>query len=137
MKWIRTQATSDCNFTSTKSAIASICATPMKPTLLILLIFIMPHLASAVSLCHKPPQKVKTETTEKKPAADQGPNLDGVVEVSFKIDDLGKVQILNINSTSPQLSDYVIKKLGKIQLDEGTTKLGKVIKYRFVFKKQA
>jgi hypothetical protein len=64
-------------------------------------------------------------------------NLDGVVEVSFKIDGSGKVQILNIVSTSPQLSDYVIKKLDKIQLDQNNTEIGKVIKYRFVFKKQA
>ncbi len=64
-------------------------------------------------------------------------NLDGVVEVSFKIDGSGKVQILNIVSTSPQLSDYVIKKLDKIQLDQNNTQIGKVIKYRFVFKKQA
>ncbi len=65
------------------------------------------------------------------------PNLDGVVEVSFKIDHLGKVQILHINSSSPQLSEYVIKKLGKIQLEQGNSQIGKVIKYRFVFKKQA
>jgi hypothetical protein len=65
------------------------------------------------------------------------PNLDGVVEVSFKIDNVGKVQILNINSTSPQLADYVIKKLGKIQLEQGNSQVGKVIRYRFVFKKQA
>ncbi len=109
----------------------------MKRTLLILLTLILLEPAFAIRPYHKSPQKGKTETTDKKDLPDQGPNLDGVVEVSFKIDNLGKVQILNINSTSPQLSDYVIKKLGKIQLDEGTTQLGKVIKYRFVFKKQA
>ncbi|MBX7051037.1 MAG: hypothetical protein K1X54_03280 [Flavobacteriales bacterium] len=74
---------------------------------------------------------------EKNDAEEQEPNLDGVVEVSFKIDQMGKVQILNINSTSPQLSEYVIKKLSKIQLEEGNSQVGKVIKYRFVFKKQA
>ncbi|GEM_PF-2153110 len=91
----------------------------------------------AIQTNGKHPQKGKTAQPEKVYPQDQEPNLDGVVEVSFKIDNLGKVQILNINSTSPQLSDYVIKKLGKIQLDEGTSQLGKVIKYRFVFKKQA
>lgn len=82
-------------------------------------------------------QKKGRPTEEKQITEDQEPNLDGVVEVSFKIDQLGKVQILNINSTSPQLSEYVIKKLAKIQLEEGNSQIGKVIKYRFVFKKQA
>jgi plastocyanin domain-containing protein len=65
------------------------------------------------------------------------PNMDGVVEVSFKIDNEGKVQILNMNSTSPQLAEYVIKKLNKIQLQQGDSQVGKIIRYRFVFKKQA
>lgn len=90
----------------------------------------------SVDLYSRNVQKSPKELQEKK-STDPGPNLDGVVEVSFKIDNLGKVQILNINSTSPQLSDYVLKKLGKIQLEQGNSQLGKVIKYRFVFKKQA
>ncbi|MBL0315531.1 MAG: hypothetical protein IPP69_07010 [Flavobacteriales bacterium] len=90
-------------------------------------------LASGQSVVQEKNRKV----IEKNIPGEQEPNLDGVVEVSFKIDQLGKVQILNINSTSPQLSEYVIKKLSKIQLSEGNTQVGKVIKYRFVFKKQA
>lgn len=65
------------------------------------------------------------------------PNMDGVVEVSFKIDSKGKAEILQINATSPKLADYVLKKLSKIQLDQSGSESGKVIKYRFVFKKQA
>lgn len=68
---------------------------------------------------------------------DPEPRIDGVVEVSFKIDSEGKIQILNINSTSPQLADYVIKKLSKVKLEQGSSQTGKVIKYSFVFKKQA
>ncbi len=71
------------------------------------------------------------------PKEDPEPNLDGLVEVSFKIDADGKVQIQTINSTSPQLADYVIKKLGKVKLEQGSSQAGKVIKYSFVFKKQA
>ncbi|MFM7730764.1 MAG: hypothetical protein ACKO6L_06980 [Flavobacteriales bacterium] len=66
-----------------------------------------------------------------------GPNLDGVVEVSFKINAEGKVQILDLNSTSQQLSDYVLKKLSTVKLEPGDSQHGKVIRYRFVFKKQA
>jgi selenocysteine lyase/cysteine desulfurase len=67
----------------------------------------------------------------------QQPNLDGLVEVSFKIDAAGKIQIVHINSTSPQLTEYVVNKLSKIKLSKDTAPDGKVITYRFVFKKQA
>lgn len=82
------------------------------------------------------PQKLPGDQVDKNQPKEQEPNLDGVVEVSFKLDNQGKVQILNINSTSPQLADYVIKKLNKIQLENSNSELGKIIKYRFVFKKQ-
>jgi hypothetical protein len=77
----------------------------------------------------KPNKKAKT--------AESQPNMDGVVEVSFKIDPVGKIQIVDLVSTSPQLSEYVLKKLAKIQINELTEEVGKVIKYRFTFKKQA
>jgi len=67
----------------------------------------------------------------------QQPNMDGLVEVSFKIDASGKIQIVHINSTSPQLTEYVVNKLSKIKLSNETAPDGKVITYRFVFKKQA
>ncbi|MEN9638702.1 MAG: hypothetical protein RLZZ262_570 [Bacteroidota bacterium] len=76
---------------------------------------------------------------EQKPAkkqVDDQPNMDGVVEVSFKIDGQGKIQIVDLVSTSPQLSEYVLKKLAKIQINEQSADSGKVIKYRFTFKKQ-
>jgi hypothetical protein len=63
--------------------------------------------------------------------------MEGTVEVSFKIDGTGRVKILEMNATSQALADYVIKKLSKIQLSEEDYADGQVIKYRFVFKKQA
>lgn len=65
------------------------------------------------------------------------PNVDGLVEVSFRVDNQGKIQIIHINSTSTQLTEYVVKKLSKIKLDPQAGDDGKVITYRFVFKKQA
>jgi hypothetical protein len=59
------------------------------------------------------------------------------VEVSFRIKDDGKVEIINIESNDPQLIDYVVKKLKKIQLKNGQGSKGEVIRYRFVFKEQA
>jgi len=82
--------------------------------------------------------------TLQQPPGDQKPTpqviaseLEGTVEVAFKIDTQGRVNILNINASNPMLIDYVVKKLSKIQLDQGSSQSGKVIKYRFVFKKQA
>ena len=75
--------------------------------------------------------------TSPKKTEQQQPNMDGLVEVSFKIDAAGKIQIVHINSTSPQLTEYVVAKLSKIKLSNDTAPDGKVITYRFVFKKQA
>jgi hypothetical protein len=79
----------------------------------------------------QPPQKEQTKEDE------AVKNLEGTVEVSFKIDGMGRVQIVNMNASNPQLADYVIKKLNKIKLNKSETQDGKIIKYRFVFKKQA
>lgn len=75
---------------------------------------------------------------QKPPAATEvrSKDLEGTVEVSFKIDASGRVEVLSINATSPQLADYVINKLKKIKLDKGDPQIGQVVKYRFVFKKQ-
>lgn len=92
--------------------------------------------ANSIQYAQQPPTSSNQQKLPSTPKDDPEPNLDGLVEVSFKIDSDGKVQILTINSTSPQLADYVIKKLGKVKLDQGSSQTGKVIKYSFVFKKQ-
>lgn len=61
----------------------------------------------------------------------------GTVEVSFKIEKDGTINIVNINANNPELIEYVIAKLGKIQLDPAYRDIGKTIKYRFKFKKEA
>jgi hypothetical protein len=63
-------------------------------------------------------------------------HLEGTVEVSFKVDMSGKLDIVSINATDPKLGEYVINKLKKIKLEKGDPQIGQVIKYRFVFKKQ-
>lgn len=98
----------------------------VKPLLRLFLSVIFILAFDAASSQNRPPQ------TEQ-----QQPNLDGLVEVSFKIDASGKIQIVHINSTSPQLTEYVVSKLGKIKLSNDAVGDGKVITYRFVFKKQA
>jgi len=67
----------------------------------------------------------------------QQQNMQGTVDVSFQIDNDGNLKIIQINSSNPELIDYVLSKLKKIQLDKEDSSIGQTIKYRFVFKKQA
>lgn len=67
----------------------------------------------------------------------QQQNMQGTVDVSFQIDNDGNLKIIQINSSNPELIDYVVSKLKKIHLDKEDSSIGQTIKYRFVFKKQA
>jgi hypothetical protein len=64
------------------------------------------------------------------------PKLEGTVEVSFKIQENGTVEIVNISANNPELIKYVVNKLKKITLDPTDQEIGKTVKYRFFFKKQ-
>jgi len=99
----------------------------IKTTIIVLLGFSLMLAGYSESVAQTKPKRVEQEQ----------PNMDGLVEVSFKIDATGKIQIVHINSTSPQLTEYVVNKLGKIKLSSDAAGDGKVITYRFVFKKQA
>lgn len=70
------------------------------------------------------------------PSAAAGQEMQGTVEVSFKIDNSGKVKILSIESSNTELMDYVVKKLKKIRLDNTGDNDGQAIRYKFVFKQQ-
>ena len=80
----------------------------------------------------KPPQQQKP--AEQKFGAEI--NMDGVVEVSLKIDSAGNIQIIDLQSSNPKLSEYVLGKLSQTKLSSNSSDSGKVVKYRFVFKKQ-
>lgn len=67
----------------------------------------------------------------------QKQKMQGTVEVSFKIDQQGKVDIVHIESSNPELIEYVVKKLNQIKLKEGQGYNGQTIRYKFVFKKEA
>ncbi|MFT5183410.1 MAG: hypothetical protein ACI84C_000536 [Flavobacteriales bacterium] len=60
----------------------------------------------------------------------------GVIEVSFKIDKNGEVEVTSINSDNPELIGYIMQRLKKIKLDPAIYHTGQVIKYKFDFNKQ-
>lgn len=63
--------------------------------------------------------------------------LKGIVEVSFRIDTEGKVDILGIQSNNPELIKYVVARLESVKFDPKQYAPGKTINYRFSFGKQA
>lgn len=63
--------------------------------------------------------------------------LKGIVEVSFRIDTEGKVDILEIKSNNPELIKYVAARLERIRLNPDEYQPGKTINYRFSFGLQA
>jgi len=108
-------------------------AVPFRLGRLILLVFAVLVLTPAVVDA----QRDSSAQGQRQSKDPEQPNIDGLVEVSFRVDETGRIQIVHINSTSTQLTEYVVKKLTKIKLNTDSGSEGKVITYRFVFKKQA
>lgn len=76
----------------------------------------------------KTPQKTTTQSSSKE--------LQGEVEVSFKIGGDGKANILSIESENPDLVEYIKLKLNKIQLQKDDINIDEIITYRFIFKSE-
>jgi hypothetical protein len=108
-------------------------AVPFRLGRLVLLVFAILVLTPAVVDA----QRDSSAQSQRQSKDPEQPNIDGLVEVSFRVDETGRIQIVHINSTSTQLTEYVVKKLTKIKLNTDSGSEGKVITYRFVFKKQA
>lgn len=70
------------------------------------------------------------------PVNQEGKELHGTVDVSFLINNSGKIKVLNIESSNTELMDYVLTKLKKIKLDNARSEKGQTIRYKFVFKQQ-
>ncbi len=71
------------------------------------------------------------------PAPFESTTFQGTVEVSFKIREDGTLNIVNVNANNPELIQYVITKLENVRLDPAYREIGKTIKYRFQFNKEA
>ena len=78
------------------------------------------------------PDSVKTQT----PVVESSV-LRGKVDVTFRIDAKGEVEIIHIFSDNPELINYVITRLKKIKLDPAVHKTGQVIKYSFDFNRES
>ncbi len=64
-------------------------------------------------------------------------NHEGVVEVIMKVDQKGQWKVVNMAATNEELAKYVLSKLKEYNMQANSKSVGQVVKYRFVFKKQA
>lgn len=62
---------------------------------------------------------------------------EGVVEVVMKVDQKGQWKVVNMAATNEELAKYVLSKLKDYNMQTNSKSVGQVVKYRFVFKKQA
>jgi len=66
----------------------------------------------------------------------QEDNLVGTVEVSFKITEEGKADIISLKSDNPALIKYIKTKLNKTRREKDDFNIDEVITYKLVFGEQ-
>ena len=64
-------------------------------------------------------------------------HMDGAVLVSFVVDIEGRLKIVDSESTNPQLRDYVLGQLEKIDIGDNPNGTWRIERRRFVFRPEA
>ena len=77
-------------------------------------------------------QEIKSLVTYPSFAREKG--LEGFVLISFDYDELGRLRVIEANSNSVELKDYVVKRLLELDLCSHARKPGKVYNMRFDFR---
>lgn len=71
------------------------------------------------------------------PLQERKHDMHGTVLATFVVDNEGKLEILDMKSTNPALTDYVRTKLAKVDLEDNNGGIWRKTTIRFVFKKEA
>ena len=71
------------------------------------------------------------------PYQEREQDMHGTVLATFVVDNDGKLEILDMKSTNPALTDYVEEKLGKVDLEDNNGGIWRKTTVRFVFRKEA
>jgi hypothetical protein len=79
--------------------------------------------------CDQPPQVQRIKLVPKEGQQD-------LVDIRFKIDAQGKVQVVSVEASNAKLVDYVINKLQAIQLEPNLDEQDRIYRYKFRFKDQ-
>ena len=66
-----------------------------------------------------------------------GERMDGVVVVSFVVDIEGRLKIVEAETTNPELRDYVLRQLEKVDIGDNPSGTWKIERRRFVFRPEA
>lgn len=104
----------------------------MKRTTLIIL-FCLPLLFGGMQAtgneCRQAPQVQRIKLVPKEGHQD-------LVDIRFKIDMEGKVQVVSVEASNAKLVDYVITKLQSISLAPNPEEMDRIYRYKFRFKDQ-
>lgn len=71
------------------------------------------------------------------PLLDREHDMTGVVEVTFVVDTEGRIEVLSATSDNDVLCDYVVRKLGKVDIGDNPSGTWKTSHVRFVFRPEA
>lgn len=64
-------------------------------------------------------------------------HMDGAVLVSFVVDIEGRLKIVDAEGTNPDLRDYVLRQLEKVDIGDNPSGTWKIERRRFVFRPEA
>lgn len=90
--------------------------------------------AQAGAAAHKPKKLLAGFSTY--PAAAAQKNLEGLVLVTFRINDTGTAEIVEMNASDSTFSSDVLAKLNKIQLSPKDDRIGKSFSYRIRYRSE-
>ncbi|MBS1582169.1 MAG: hypothetical protein JST66_08235 [Bacteroidetes bacterium] len=71
------------------------------------------------------------------PLLDRSHDMTGVVNVSFVVNAAGRIEVLSATSDNEALCEYVVRKLGKVDIGDNPSGTWKTSHVRFVFRPEA
>lgn len=71
------------------------------------------------------------------PLLERQADMTGVVEVSFVVNTEGRIEVIAATSENDALCDYVLRKLGKVDIGDNPSGTWKTSHVRFVFRPEA
>lgn len=71
------------------------------------------------------------------PLLDRSHDMTGVVNVSFVVNAEGRIEVLSATSDNEALCEYVVRKLGKVDIGDNPSGTWKTSHVRFVFRPEA
>jgi TonB family protein len=120
------------HFTNNYKPLKQIEMKTIKITLMTIGLFLMVSALSVASVSEKGfTEKIRTEVSYPRAAFDQ--NIEGMVLISFIVDEQGNIQIDGVNASHAELRDYVVNIIKNTQVSFADEAYGKRFNMKFVF----